>query len=379
MKTQILIAGFILCLLMAAHATGGTKTKNSATATGKTVPASSQSAANKIILHHQVSSAAKVADSLDPKAGTTELFENTEKVETTVRLNPRAVSFVRDYKEKNTKNLMKLKSWGLPYFNIIDQIFEQQGLPKQLKYLAVIESELKSTARSRVGAVGPWQFMPGTARIVGLKVNKYRDERKDYLKSTQAAAVYLKDLYNIFGDWLLVIAAYNGGPGPVYSAIKKSGSRNFWKLQHYLPAESRMHVKKYIGTHYILEGQGGITTLTKAEAAEQIGPMAGTLLIRRLSSDELKSAKTVTVSGKYLAAVIAKYIHMDLTDFNRYNPEFDKFMANSVKGYELKLPEDKLELFVANKYQILNESVQSILASATASVPSRQNRDAAKK
>ncbi|HUR10611.1 MAG TPA: lytic transglycosylase domain-containing protein [Flavitalea sp.] len=370
MKTQILIAGFVLCFLMAAHATGGNKNKKAAPAK-KAVPSKTRSTVTTQILTDKVTGAAKSAESTD-------LVENTLMVEDAVRLNPRAVSFVQDYKNKNTKNLLKLKSWGLAYFNMIDEIFEQHGLPTELKYLAVIESELKSNAVSHVGAVGPWQFMPTTARIVGLKVTKHKDERKDYFKSTHAAAIYLKDLYNIFGDWLLVLAAYNGGPGPVYAAIRKSGSRNFWHLQQYLPAESRMHVKKFIGTHYILEGQGGITTLTKAEVAAQMGPYAGTLLIRKLTTQELKNAKTLTISGKYLAAVIAKYIHMSLEDFNRYNPEFDKMMAGAVKGYDLKIPADKVELFVANKYQILNESVEQMLSSvASTSLP--RKTDVAKK
>ncbi len=89
----------------------------------------------------------------------------------------------------------------------------------------------------------------------GPESQQGKDERTDYYKSTHAAAKYLRDLYTEFGDWLLVIAAYNGGPGNVYSAIRKSGSRNFWDLQYYLPAESRTHVKKFIGTHYVFEGQ----------------------------------------------------------------------------------------------------------------------------
>jgi membrane-bound lytic murein transglycosylase D len=89
-------------------------------------------------------------------------------------------------------------------------------------------------------------------------------------KSTKAAAKYLNDLYKEFGDWLLVIAAYNSGPGPVYTAIKKSGSHNFWRLQQYLPLETRLHVKRFIGTHYYFEGEGSITTLTKAEATEHL-------------------------------------------------------------------------------------------------------------
>jgi membrane-bound lytic murein transglycosylase D len=135
-----------------------------------------------------------------------------------------------------------------------------------MKYLAVIESDLKTTAVSRVGAKGMWQLMPGTARDLGLKVTKKYDERTHAYKSTVAAAKYLRDLYAEYGDWLLVLAAYNGGPGKVNYAIRKSGSRNFWVLQHYLPAESRGHVKRFIGTHYYFEGKGSITTLTKAEA-----------------------------------------------------------------------------------------------------------------
>ena len=126
-------------------------------------------------------------------------------------------------------------------------------MPKELKYLAVIESDLKSTALSPKGARGPWQFMPYTARGFGLVVNQNEDDRTDYFKSTNAAAKYLLSLYKDLKDWLLVIAAYNGGEGRVYSAIKKSGSHNFWKLQYYLPEESRNHVKKFIATHYIME------------------------------------------------------------------------------------------------------------------------------
>ena len=171
----------------------------------------------------------------------------------------------------------------------------------------------------------------------------------------------LKDLYNEFGDWLLVIAAYNGGTGHVYTAMRKSGSRNFWDLQYYLPAESRNHVKKFIGTHYIFEGQGGITTLTKDEATEQLSGSSMYVFHRKITKDENESAKTIAVSGKYHSAIISKYTLMDVAEFNRYNPEFDKVMASTNNTYELKLPAEKMELFTANKYQILNESVQLLL------------------
>jgi membrane-bound lytic murein transglycosylase D len=165
------------------------------------------------------------------------------------------MKFTRNYIKKSSDNLGSIKHRSAIPFDIIDSVFTSKGLPLELKYLAVIESELKSSAVSRVGAVGPWQLMPATARILGLKVNRHQDERKNYYKSTCAAAIYLKDLYTEFGDWLLVLAAYNGGPGPVNSAMRKSGSKNFWKLQQYLPHESSDHVKKFLATRYYFEGQ----------------------------------------------------------------------------------------------------------------------------
>ena len=283
------------------------------------------------------------------------------------RLNPKAFPFVQDYMKENGDELQGIKNTGKPYFNLIEGILAQFGLPKELEYLAVIESNLKSTAVSPVGAVGPWQLMPQTARDLGLKVNPGGyDERKNYSKSTRAAALYLRDLYNELGDWLLVIAAYNGGTAKVYHAIHKSGSRNFWDLQYFLPAESRIHVEKFIGTQYFFEGQGSVTTLTREEATEQLSGSSMYVFNRKLSTEELNSAQTVSISGKYCSGIIARYTHMDEAEFSRYNPDFDKVMASANNTYDLKLPADKMELFAANKYQILNESVQMLLNGETA-------------
>ncbi|HXB43476.1 MAG TPA: lytic transglycosylase domain-containing protein [Puia sp.] len=277
------------------------------------------------------------------------------------KLNPRAVSFVRDYVDRNGKELQNMKGWGRPYFSLIDNILTSYGLPRELKYLAVIESQLKPNSVSWAGAVGPWQLMPSTARVLGLKVSRRYDERTNYYKSTRAAAKYLRDLYNELGDWLLVIAAYNGGTAHVYNAMRRSGSHDFWNLQYYLPAESRNHVKKFIGTHYVFEGQGGITTLTKDEATEQLSGSSMYVFNRKLSETELINSKTNSISGKYHSSIIAKYILMDPDEFNRYNPDFDKVMASANNTYDLTLPAEKMDLFVANKYQILNESVQLLL------------------
>ena len=309
-----------------------------------------------------------------------DLFE-TSYGTNSVKLNARAVSFVEDYMDTHSKELLKMKDWGRPYFNMMDAVFIKYSLPIELKYLAVIESKLKSTALSRVGARGPWQLMPVTARELGLKVNAKVDERTNYYKSTTAAAKYLRDLYTEFGDWLLVIAAYNGGPGAVYNAVKKSGgSRNFWAIQSFLPSETRNHVKKFIGTHYIFEGQGGITTLTKAETADQISAVSQILSNRNLTEAEQAEVKTIKVSGKYHSAVIARMVVMEIDEFNRYNPNFDRVMAKAENTYELKLPQDKMELFIANKYQILNESVQMLLSGATVSaITTSVSRPAGKK
>lgn len=187
-----------------------------------------------------------------------------------IKLSNKEAIFVRTYIKYRGDCLYNVKKRSIIPFYIIDSVFKTYDLPVELKYLSVIESELKTSARSRVGARGPWQLMPRTARILGLKVNRHMDERTNYYMSTKAAARYLRDLYAQFDDWLLVIAAYNGGPKPVCRAIRKSRSKNFWTLQKYLPAESRQHVKKFIATHYYFEGHGSETTLTRSEHLEYI-------------------------------------------------------------------------------------------------------------
>ena len=280
------------------------------------------------------------------------------------QVNPSATVFIQDYMKAHGTYLTKMKGWGQPYFNLIESILNQYGLPRELKYIAVIESNLSTAATSHVGAGGPWQFMPYTARDYGLVVNGYYDERRDYFKSTHAASRYLLSLYKQFHDWLLVMAAYNGGPGRVYSAIKKSGSRNFWNLQYHLPAESRTYVKRFIATHYIMEGSGGVTTVSNQNGNYEMnsnGPGANPFDTKpQLTPEELETTATQAVSGKYNSIVIAKNLTMDILQFNRFNPEFDYMMTNN-GNYDLRLPQDKMQLFQANKYIILNECVQILL------------------
>lgn len=267
------------------------------------------------------------------------------------QIHPQAWGFIQDFLAGNGKSLDKMKSWGLPYFTLIDNVLTQYGLPRELKYLAVIESGLNSQAESWVGARGPWQFMPGTAKQYGLQVNSWIDERRDYFRSTHAAARFLADLYKDLNDWLLVVAAYNGGAGRVYDAMKKAGSRDFWKLQYYLPAESRTHVKKFIATHYVMEGKGSQAT-----------GLAGDANVASGNSQAENAAGSVTqqIAGKFNALIVAKYLSMDITYFNRLNPGFDAVLAGN-NTFALRLPSDKMELFNAKRYQMLHESVQQMM------------------
>jgi len=294
----------------------------------------------------------------DLKAGFKDLFENADLKTTsfkgikTEHLNPKAISFVKDYIDRNARELNELKTWARPYFDMMDDVLSQSGIPKELKYLAVIESHLRSNLVSWAGAVGPWQFMPETARGLGLSVSRGRDERTDYLKSTRAASKYLNYLFNIYKDWLLVVAAYNCGPGRVNSAINKAGSNDFWDLQYYLPAESRNHVKKFIATHYIMEGQGGVTTVSRDQA----------MAMMKTVKDETtqQNVKVQTISGRYNSKAIAKYLEMSLADFNQLNPSLDKVLASN-STYQLKLPEEKVATFLEKKNEMLNESIQMLI------------------
>ena len=306
-------------------------------------------------VHANQDSSIKDQQASDPKNAFKDLFESESSNNAAAfKLNPKAVSFVQDYMDSDGDRLAKMKGWAQPFFDRIDKIFSSKNLPVELKYLAVIESDLKSSATSGVGAAGPWQFMAQTARDFGLKVSRKVDERRDFNKSTVAAAKYLKELYNTYNDWLLVIAAYNCGNGPVNAAIRKSGSSNFWDLQYYLPSESRNHVKKFIATHYIMEGDGGLTTLTKKE----------TEALAFASNEVINDANTtvLNVSGKYNSLAIAQNIQMTVGDFSKLNPDFDKQLSAN-GSYNLRLPNDKMLAFQANKQQILDQSIQILINS----------------
>jgi membrane-bound lytic murein transglycosylase D len=305
----------------------------------------------------------------DPKSEFKNLFETavTGNGESKAKLNPLAISFVQNYIAKNKKGMLAMKEWCMPHFNLMDVVLTQHGVPKEMKYLAVIESGLRYNAISWTGAVGPWAFMPAAAKEYGLRMGRTFDERLDYYKSTHAAASLLTDLYAKYGDWLLVVAAYNGGPGNVNKAIRNSGgSKDFWTLQYYLPTESMNHVKKFIATHYIFEGEGGITTVTKNEMKDLILNNNSNLLYH-----ELNTSSTYKITGRFSSSVIIKHINMDMPTFLRYNPRFDNEIA--INGtYELRLPTQKMNIFLAKRYEILDESILLILKPANSTTTTAQ-------
>jgi membrane-bound lytic murein transglycosylase D len=263
------------------------------------------------------------------------------------QLNPKGVSFIESYMEKQGPSLLKMKNWARPYFNLYDQILIKNGIPVELKYLSVIESSLVSNLVSWAGAAGPWQIMPEEAKRLGLKLLPV-DERTDYYKSTQAACTILKELYAEFGDWLLVVAAYNGGAGRMRQVIKKKGSNDFWQIQYELPLETRNHVKKFIATHYVFEedakwASGSVNTQTQPEQ----GKSASSLY------------KQSVISGRYKLAVIATAIKIPENQLLQLNPAMEKILSQG-KTYNLTLPADRLEIFEAHKKEILQASIKAL-------------------
>lgn len=168
----------------------------------------------------------------------------------TLPFNETVRNYMILYSEKMPTKMGSMLALSQYYFPIFEEIFDKYGLPKELKYMAIIESALNPVAVSRAGAKGMWQFMYNTAKMYGLTINSFVDERLDPVKSADAAARYLMDAYKIFGDWNLAISSYNCGSGNVSKAMRRSGSREFWPVYDYLPRETRGYVPAFVGAMY---------------------------------------------------------------------------------------------------------------------------------
>jgi membrane-bound lytic murein transglycosylase D len=180
------------------------------------------------------------------------LLELDERTPFKLTFNDQVKSYIDLYAERKREQTERMLGMAQMYFPVFEEALDRYGLPQELKYLAVVESALYPGARSRAAAVGLWQFMVGTGKLYGLRVDSYVDERCDIYKSTDAACRYLRDLHEIFGDWELALAAYNCGPGNVNKAIRRSGGTlDYWKIYDNLPRETRGYVPAFIAVNYI--------------------------------------------------------------------------------------------------------------------------------
>ena len=215
------------------------------------------------------------------------------------------------------------------YMPIFEQALETYNLPLELKYLPVIESGLNPKAVSRVGATGLWQFMLATAKNYGLEINSLLDERCDPIKSSYAAANYLSDLYRIFGDWNLVIAAYNCGPDKLTQAIHRAGgSKDYWKIYPYLPRETRGYVPAFIAANYIMNYY----------CEHNICPM---------TTDLPAKTDTILVSRDVHFKQIAQVLNVDEELVRSLNPQYRKdIVIGYIKPSTLRLPVDKINSFI---------------------------------
>ena len=283
--------------------------------------------------------------------------DQSDSEDLNVELNPKVVPFVNSYIKRELTDLESMKEWGKAYLDLYDKILEEYNLPIELKYLSVVESSLQSDLVSSAGAVGPWQLMADEAKRYGLKRGKGIDERKNFLKSTIAASKLLNSLYSEFGDWVLVLAAYNAGNGRVKQAIAKAGSKDYWDLEPYLPAETRSHVKKFMATHYYFEGHGSMTTMTTKETLKYNKELLSRNNAFRTPNGTVILTSTTKLSGKFNSKAITEAISLDDTIFSELNPEFDKKIKTE-QSYELRLPKEKMIVFQEMKKQIRKESLE---------------------
>ena len=253
---------------------------------------------------------------------------------------------VQDYIDQYTGRLRRSVSFMLGvqnfYVPIFEEALEAEGVPLELKYLPVVESAFDPMATSRVGAAGLWQFMVPTAKHYGLTVNSLLDERRDPIKSSQAAARYLKDLYNSFGDWTLAIAAYNCGRNNVLKAIKRAGgARDYWAIYPYLPRETRGYVPAFIAANYVMNYY----------CDHKIPPMK---TIAPAETD------TVTVSRNLYLAQVAAACNLDVETVQAMNPQY---RAGVVPGNSqpcaLRLPVQSIDRFLQ-----LGDSIYNVVPAA---------------
>jgi len=265
------------------------------------------------------------------------IIERLNKIQTTIPLayNAEVKQWINMYLKKGEYLLPAVLGLSQYYFPIFEEIFDAKDIPLELKNLAIVESALNPQAVSPAGATGLWQFMFGTGKMYGLQVNTLVDQRKDPIMATYAAAVFLKDLYAIYGDWFLAIAAYNCGPGNVNRALKRvNAPTDYWGIYNYLPAETRGYIPAFIA----------ITYLTTYAKEHNFYPMKISLP---------NYSDTVMITQKLHLIQVAEVLSIPIDELRDMNPQYKKDIipGNSELCY-LKLPFES-----ATKFASLSDSI----------------------
>jgi len=264
-------------------------------------------------------------------------------------------SYIDLYTGRRREQVARMLGLSNHYFPLFEEALEANGMPLELRYLPVIESALNPVALSKAGASGLWQFMIGTGRAYGLTVNNLVDERRDPYKATHAGVKYLKDLYNIYNDWHLAIAAYNCGPGNVNKAIRRAGGkRDYWEIYPFLPRETRGYVPAFIAANYVMNYYAQ-HNICPAEIAEI--PTA---------------TDTIMVNERMHLQQVSSILNIPMEELRYINPQYRRdLIPGNINAHVLALPQDKIGVFLDNKDVILaykaDELVNNLRAEVTPS------------
>lgn len=265
--------------------------------------------------------------------------------------------FIEMYLQKPDKVEYMLGLGQTYYFPMFEEALERYGVPLELKYLPVIESALNARATSRAGAAGLWQFMVPTGRLYGLEVNSLVDERRDPLKASDAAARYLRDLYNIYQDWHLVIAAYNCGPGNVAKATRYAGGgkKDYWQIYPYLPSETRSYVPIFIAANYVMNYY----------REHNMCPMQPTVTV---------ATDTIMVDKRINLQQVSELLNISLDELRFLNPQYRQdIVPGNIKPYPLVLPFNQLSAYIDNRDTIPLHRAAELVANRAEVQPAQYN------
>lgn len=254
-----------------------------------------------------------------------------------IEYNQGLENIIKSFLKNRKKSFSRLMALSEYYFPIFEDAFAKQNVPLEIKYLAVVESALNPKAVSRMGATGLWQFMYGTGKQYALKIDSYIDERSDPLKATAAASEYMSKMFNIFGDWELVLASYNSGPGNVTKAIRRSGGKTkYWDIRNYLPKETQGYVPAFLATMYLFEYH------------KEHGINPERAVVKNFETD------TVCVKNQMSFKQIADLLDMPQSQIQLLNPSYKMGVVPFYQGEQhfIRLPKDKVATFVSNEDQI---------------------------